>query len=290
MRTRLIFILLALLTLLVVPGIAGAQYVLKHPSREHCRAHYVRRLETIKHRRETVCVHTPPPREEPAEEDHVGSTSHAGDQKFCEEHRCIGNFTQENGTVVECADGTFSHAGGLPGACSDHGGEAKASAAQRNRHRRKPPRAAKHQVGRVVIRPATVAIERAETYWQAKPCGGHIAVEDNPLEVVEVNYRPVSMWTTWQTPQGEDSFTANPASYSECVVHIDPLVWPQMPLDAELRWHEYCQMMTHELGHLEGHSDEGAAYGTIEYPEPSTAPLVAPCRAYPTAGTKKVKD
>lgn len=58
------------------------------------------------------------------EEDQVGSPSHAGDQKFCEEHECIGDFTSEEGTVVECSDGTYSHAGGLSGACSDHGGEA----------------------------------------------------------------------------------------------------------------------------------------------------------------------
>ncbi len=69
------------------------------------------------------------PGEEPSsgsssEEDEVGSPSHAGDQKFCEEHECIGNFTGEEGTVVECSDGTYSHAGGLSGACSDHGGEA----------------------------------------------------------------------------------------------------------------------------------------------------------------------
>lgn len=70
------------------------------------------------------------PSEEPSqasgseEEDQVGSPSHAGDQKFCEEHECIGDFTSEEGTVVECSDGTYSHAGGLSGACSDHGGEA----------------------------------------------------------------------------------------------------------------------------------------------------------------------
>jgi hypothetical protein len=26
---------------------------------------------------------------------------------------------------VECADGTYSHAGGISGACSDHGGESE---------------------------------------------------------------------------------------------------------------------------------------------------------------------
>jgi hypothetical protein len=56
--------------------------------------------------------------------DEVGSYSHAGDASFCGEHHCIGNFTTEEGTVVECADGTFSHAGGIYGSCSYHGGEA----------------------------------------------------------------------------------------------------------------------------------------------------------------------
>jgi hypothetical protein len=60
-------------------------------------------------------------------EDEVGSSSHAGDAKFCEEHHCIGSFTTEGGTVVECSDGTYSHAGGIPGACSYHGGEAGGS-------------------------------------------------------------------------------------------------------------------------------------------------------------------
>lgn len=58
-----------------------------------------------------------------SEEDEVGSTSHAGDAEFCENHECIGSFTTEEGTVVECSDGTYSHAGGISGACSDHGGE-----------------------------------------------------------------------------------------------------------------------------------------------------------------------
>jgi hypothetical protein len=58
-------------------------------------------------------------------EDEVGSSSHATDAKFCSEHECIGSFTTEGGTVVECSDGTYSHAGGISGACSHHGGEAE---------------------------------------------------------------------------------------------------------------------------------------------------------------------
>ncbi len=44
----------------------------------------------------------------------------------CNGNPCIGDWQKEaaeGGTVVQCQDGTYSHAGGLSGACSDHGGE-----------------------------------------------------------------------------------------------------------------------------------------------------------------------
>jgi hypothetical protein len=56
-------------------------------------------------------------------EDEVGSYSHAGDAEFCSMHECIGDFEGEGGYVVECSDETFSHAGGIQGGCSHHGGE-----------------------------------------------------------------------------------------------------------------------------------------------------------------------
>jgi hypothetical protein len=52
----------------------------------------------------------------------VGSYCHAEDARFCSEHQCIGSFTTEPGTVAECYDGTYSHAGHISGACSHHGG------------------------------------------------------------------------------------------------------------------------------------------------------------------------
>jgi hypothetical protein len=70
----------------------------------------------------------PPPSEPPSsssgEEDEVGSSSHATDAQFCSQHECIGSFETEGGTIVECSDGSYSHAGGISGACSHHGGEA----------------------------------------------------------------------------------------------------------------------------------------------------------------------
>jgi hypothetical protein len=42
---------------------------------------------------------------------------------FCSTHDCIGSFSEGRGSIVQCADGTWSHSGGVQGACSWHGGE-----------------------------------------------------------------------------------------------------------------------------------------------------------------------
>jgi hypothetical protein len=59
----------------------------------------------------------------PASTEGPGSFSHSRDSEFCNSHSCIENFPNGNGYVVQCADGEWSHSGGLSGACSDHGGE-----------------------------------------------------------------------------------------------------------------------------------------------------------------------
>jgi hypothetical protein len=49
----------------------------------------------------------------------------AGNQE-CDGHPCVGDWKRDmalGGTVVQCSDGAWSHAGGLQGACSDRGGE-----------------------------------------------------------------------------------------------------------------------------------------------------------------------
>jgi len=46
----------------------------------------------------------------------------------CNGHPCVGDWKRDmalGGTVVQCADHTWSHAGGLHGVCSGHGGERK---------------------------------------------------------------------------------------------------------------------------------------------------------------------
>lgn len=53
-----------------------------------------------------------------------GSSNTGSTSGFCSTHTCIGDFNNEPGYIVECGDGTYSHAGGLHGACSHHQGEA----------------------------------------------------------------------------------------------------------------------------------------------------------------------
>jgi hypothetical protein len=45
-----------------------------------------------------------------------------GSEDFCTTHDCIPNYPNGNGSTVQCADGSFSHSGGIQGACSHHGG------------------------------------------------------------------------------------------------------------------------------------------------------------------------
>jgi hypothetical protein len=49
-----------------------------------------------------------------------GTSSASG---FCSTHACIPSFDQGHGSIVQCADGMWSHSGGIQGACSGHGGE-----------------------------------------------------------------------------------------------------------------------------------------------------------------------
>jgi hypothetical protein len=69
---------------------------------------------------------------EPAPDDDASSvttdpedvTAASDDESFCSTHVCIPNYTSGRGTTVMCADGEYSHSGGIQGACSHHGGVA----------------------------------------------------------------------------------------------------------------------------------------------------------------------
>jgi hypothetical protein len=44
---------------------------------------------------------------------------------FCSYFRCIDNFWNGRGSVIQCQDGRFSKSGGVQGSCSRHGGNGR---------------------------------------------------------------------------------------------------------------------------------------------------------------------
>ena len=62
---------------------------------------------------------------EPTSPQNSGGSSSRSPQNsasFCTTHQCISSFDRGTGTIVQCADGEWSHSGGRPGVCSRHGG------------------------------------------------------------------------------------------------------------------------------------------------------------------------
>jgi hypothetical protein len=56
-----------------------------------------------------------------------GSEIYSPPSNFCDYFNCIASFWSSTaGYVDQCVDGTYSHSGGRQGACSHHGGEARA--------------------------------------------------------------------------------------------------------------------------------------------------------------------
>jgi amino acid transporter len=56
----------------------------------------------------------------------VGASSSSSTQvpvDFCDTHKCVAGFASGTGSVVQCADGQWSHDGGRPAGCSGHGGK-----------------------------------------------------------------------------------------------------------------------------------------------------------------------
>jgi len=52
-----------------------------------------------------------------------GTPVYSAPSTFCSYFNCIASFWQStNGYVIQCADGTYSHSGGVQGSCSYHGG------------------------------------------------------------------------------------------------------------------------------------------------------------------------
>ena len=56
----------------------------------------------------------------------VGSTITSPPLGFCTYFACIATFANGRGFVMQCTDGMYSLSGGIPGSCSQHGGNRRA--------------------------------------------------------------------------------------------------------------------------------------------------------------------
>ena len=56
----------------------------------------------------------------------VGSTITSPPVGFCTYFACIATFANGRGFVMQCTDGMYSLSGGIPGSCSQHGGNRRA--------------------------------------------------------------------------------------------------------------------------------------------------------------------
>jgi len=126
--------------------------------------------------------------------------------------------------------------------------------------------------------PLAEAVARAVEYWQGTPCGGTVGVIMAPAaEAPEAGANApgaptpfAAMWATWVSPTGVNEFTSPPASFSECVVHINVGVWPSVRSE-DADFPAFCKEILHEYGHFEGYPDWDQQPGTIEYERPDLA-------------------
>lgn len=119
--------------------------------------------------------------------------------------------------------------------------------------------------------PVALAVARAEAYWHAMPCAGRVGFTSRATVPAQLEVEPASyassatspMWSSWQTADGPQGYTA-PAY--DCLTTVNAKVWPNWhAMDVDFQ--EFCDEVTHEVGHFLGHPDAGQTEpASIEYP------------------------
>jgi hypothetical protein len=83
---------------------------------------------------------------------------------FCSTHVCIPNYDNGTGSTVQCSDGSYSHSGGIQGACSHHGGVAHAMGVLRARATAtRPPRRTQQLQARLTTAAVSALAARASS-------------------------------------------------------------------------------------------------------------------------------
>jgi hypothetical protein len=108
--------------------------------------------------------------------------------------------------------------------------------------------------------PVALSLKLAEQYWHGVPACGTPTIVTNPEQLPNANYETVT------SPEPANSVVEMWTEVQKCTITINASLWPNWREDDEsFQW--FCDAMTHEVGHLFGHTDSGQTDPTlITYP------------------------
>jgi hypothetical protein len=142
---------------------------------------------------------------------------------------------------------------------------------------------------RPTTNPVALALKLAERYWHGTPACG------TPTILTSTRQLPSSAYESTAGPEPKSSVVEMWTETQRCTITINASLWPGWHQDDEFfQW--FCDAMTHEVGHLFGHSDGGQTDpASITYPFLSSASpnfnSVPECQAVTLQyGAEKIRD
>jgi hypothetical protein len=108
--------------------------------------------------------------------------------------------------------------------------------------------------------PVALSLKLAERYWHGVPACG------TPTIVASAHQLPNPNYETITSPEPANSVVEMWTEVQKCTITINTSLWPSWQQDDEsFQW--FCDAMTHEVGHLFGHLDNGQTNpSSITYP------------------------